>query len=211
MTTRTSLLVAAGMLVAFGALALGVRQGLRFTVATPSQKLSEFPRQVDGWQGSEDELKEGVTKILRAADILSLRFDKGAEPPVFLHASTWTDPDSVRNACPHHPDVCYPAHGWVPQERKNLEVEVEGLGKVPVQAIVMRRGDEQVIVAYHFRIGDNVYVDEETAHAMHLEYFGTPVWPAVTKLMIQLEATDVESARPTIEKFVRAFSRWYRP
>lgn len=199
------------MLVAFGGIALWVRQGLRFTVAAPTQKLGGFPKSVDGWQGSEAELQEGVARILQAADILSLRFDKGAEPPVFVHASTWTDPDSVRNACPHHPDICYPAHGWSVQERRTMEVEVDRLGAVPIEAMVMRRGDEQVIVAFNYRIGDNVYTDEKTAHAMHLQFFGKPVWPAVTKMMVQIETTDIESAKPTIDTFVRAFYGWYQP
>lgn len=211
MRTKNSLIIALVMLVAFGSVALWVRQGLRFSVAAPTQKLSGFPKSVDGWQGTEEVLEEGVTKILSATDVLSLRFDRGAEAPVIVHASTWTDPDSVRNACPHHPDICYQAHGWTIQERENMEVEVERLGKIPVQSIVMRRGDQQVIVAFNYRIADNVYTDEKTARAMHLQFFGKPVWPAVTKLMIQVQGPDIASVKPKIEKFVQAFYRWYQP
>lgn len=211
MQTRNSLLVALTMLVAFGAVALWVRQGLRFAVAAPTQKLSDFPKSIEGWEGVEAELQDGTERILKAADILSLRFERAAEPPVFVHATTWTDPDHVRNACPHSPTICYPATGWSMQERESLEVEVDRIGKVPVQAIVMQRGDQRLVVAFNYRIGDNVYTDEKTAHAMHLKYFGQPVWPAVTKLMIQIQSPDIASAKPNIERFVKAFYRWYQP
>jgi hypothetical protein len=142
--------------------------------------------------------------------MLSLRFQRGIDGPVFLHASTWTAPDSVAETCPHHPDICYRGNGWTPVERKMMQMTVVGAGSIPVQAIVMKRGDQQVTVAFTYRMGETFFADEANARSAQLKLFGTSVWPAVTKFMIQTPHSNIATAEPVIETFVKRFFEWQR-
>ncbi len=187
-----------------------VQQSYSFTVANPLQQLSEFPAEFDGWRGTEEEITDGVANILDATETLSLRFQQGGDLPVFVHSSVWTSPDSVAETCPHHPDVCYRGNGWTPTDRRTLQIQVEGVGQVPVQAVVMKRGDQQVTVAFTYRMGDAFFSSKPEARAVQLKLFGTKVWPAVTKFMIQVPDSSITAAEPKINIFVKKFFAWQR-
>jgi EpsI family protein len=210
MNTKARLTVLGITVILFGLVSFLVQRGYSFTVAKPAQSLSEFPKEFAGWQGTEEEITEGVANILDASDMLSLRFQRGKDARVFLHASTWTAPDSVAETCPHHPDICYRGNGWTPIERKMLQVNVNGIGKIPVQAVVMKRGEQRVTVAFTYRMGSTFFADEANARSAQLKLFGTPEWPAVTKFMIQTANSTISAAEPAIETFVKQFFEWQR-
>lgn len=201
-------IVALLAVLVFAGASFWLQSGYSFTVAKPTQQLSGFPTSFDGWVGQEEEITEGVAKILVASDVLSLRFVRGSEVPVFLHVSTWTEPDSVAETCPHHPDICYRGNGWSPKNRAVIPVHVDGVGDIPVQAVEMQRGDQHVIVAFTYRMGNAFFADEVSARRVQLDLFGIKVWPAVTKFMIQTNHQSIDAAKPTIEVFAKQFFSW---
>jgi EpsI family protein len=211
MSSKTTLTIAFVSVIAFAATTYWLQRGYSFTVAAPTQQLSSFPLSFDGWQGQAEEITDGVANILDATDMLSLRFERGTEGPVFVHASTWTHPDNVAETCPHHPDICYRGNGWAPTGRSTMQIPVDGVGTIPVQCVVMQRGDQQVVVAFTYRMGDKFFADEASARTTQVGFFGSPVWPAVTKFMMQTTDPDIATAKPTIESFVKEFFKWHKP
>jgi hypothetical protein len=188
-----------------------LQRGFSFSVLPPSQALSSFPRSFDGWTGDEEELSDGVANILDAHEMLSLRFTRGLDGPVFVHASTWIAPDSVSETCPHHPDICYRGNGWTPSDTTVIAIETTDSRTIPVQVSKMGRGDARVIVAFTYRMGDQFFADELAARSVQLKQFGNSTWPSVTKFMVQTPHESVEDAKPTIEYFTKKFFFWHDP
>jgi EpsI family protein len=206
--TRSVLALVAVVLVA--TVSMVVSRGYSFVVTPPIAKLSEFPMEIDGWVGTLEEVKDGVADILDASDMTSVRYMRGIDGPLFVHAATWTNPDSVAETCPHHPNICYRGNGWVPVVRKRVDLKIDSVGLVPIEMTVMQRGDQKVVVAFCYRMGDRFFADETEARLVQLGFWGQKSWPSVTKFMIQTPHSTIEPAQPLIEKFVREFFAWHR-
>lgn len=99
---------------------LGVLLGLNQTHLSPEDAQAyhaavrdavlEIPRQIDGWQGTDQEVPAAAIELLRPNVLLSRRYTHQETGQVvtllIVHCK------DARDLMGHYPPVCYPAQGW---------------------------------------------------------------------------------------------------
>ena len=186
-----------------------VKRGYSFTVIPPNVQLSDAPMQVGNWTAEKAELTEAEFGVLNAADVTSLRFDGPLNQVAFVHVATWTDPDEVAETCPHHPGVCYGGNGWFAMQTKRVEIEIDGIGDVPVEISLMDRGGERLVIAFTYAMGKHRFATDTDARLAQTRLWGQREWSAVTKYLLQLNSPDIDTAIPAIEELLGEFISWH--
>ena len=186
-----------------------VKRGYSFTVIPPNVQLSDAPMQIGNWTAEQAELTEAEFGVLNAADVASLRFDGPLNQVAFVHVATWTDPDEVAETCPHHPGVCYGGNGWFAVQTNRVEIEIDGIGDVPVEISLMDRGGERLVIAFTYSMGEHRFATDTDARLAQTRLWGQREWPAVTKYLLQLNNADIDTAIPAIKELLGEFIRWH--
>jgi hypothetical protein len=95
--------------------------------------LERFPRTIEGWKGQDLPIATTTQQYMRqhfADDYLSRRYAN-------LNIQSWADVYVVYcssrpvGILGHKPSVCYPAHGWIPDETVPSEIVTRRGRKVP--------------------------------------------------------------------------------
>ncbi len=113
--------------------------------------LRTFPLVINQWSGNEGRLDEDMLSVLKLSDYVVTTYRTKADPsPVELYVAYY-DSQST-GAYIHSPRACLPGGGWQIQALARHEIPdalADG-SPLPVNRVVIGRGDEQQLVYYWF-------------------------------------------------------------
>lgn len=124
------------------------------------QSLLNFPMQVQQWQGSTFPLEKEYIETLRFDDYLLADY-RGAEgSPVNFYVAYYGSQRKGQSA--HSPRTCIPGGGWEIVSLKTMEVPGNDAASMalPVNRLVIQKGDSKQIVYYWFKQRDRSLTNE---------------------------------------------------
>ena len=122
------------------------------TAPPPREPYALFPRELDGWSGSTQELQPGIARILGADDYLAALYSRpGEAEPVDFFLSWYAS--QTEGAQIHSPEVCLPGAGWEVFRIEPMTVPLPGTatGSVHLNRVVIQKGLERQLVYYWFQ------------------------------------------------------------
>ena len=110
-----------------------------------------FPRQIDGWSGSQETLDPEVAAVLGASDSISATYAMPGEMAPVNFFSAWYA-KQTEGAGIHSPAVCLPVGGWEVSDINPTPITIPGTvyGDFEVNRAVIQKGVTKQIVYYWF-------------------------------------------------------------
>ena len=161
--------------------------------------LTSIPTEIDGWVGSEVEISDDTVKVLNTHSFINRIYREPTGTAISLHIANWTNPVTITSA-PHHPETCYAGAGWSVIARRTTGFSTVK-GKVPIELILFRKGQQYVVTGHWFRTGDVTYIDSKGFQSQRRRFWGSKSWPNTTKFLIQVGAPSLDAAEASIVKF----------
>lgn len=177
-------------------------------VRLPSWTFNEMPLQFGDWQGEDTELDPKITAAVGAAPgrIADSLYRDRLGHTVTMHTAMFDDP--VEGVY-HTPLNCYRANGWQKLNDSREELRLFDDLTIPVRLTTWRREGSRVIVLYWYQLGEHVLFGRwDLGINVRWSLAGKPKWPALVKVMLQIDAADAEDAKATILSFAEQVARW---
>lgn len=125
----------------------------------PREPFLEFPRELDGWRGTDVAIEPEVLEVLRADDTLvRIFFHEEDRPPVDIYMAYFKSQRT--GATIHSPQNCLPGAGWAPVEAGRMEIESPGGGAITVNRYRIAKGLDQRLVLYWYQSHNRVIASE---------------------------------------------------
>ena len=177
-------------------------------LALPAGTLGQLPLQLSGWSGHDRPLEVRTVEILDADDYLNRVYKTGRGEAVTLFVAVRRRDVAygvpARDLVPHRPQVCYPAHGWTPDDTFTDVIQVPDGSSLPVRILRFHRGEVETqrvtVLSYYI-------IDGQRSHSpSQLRPAG---WrpKGVVRYVAQVEIARGDSAAGrSAEGLVRAFA-----
>lgn len=167
---------------------------------------SEFPREVDGWVGTDEKISQLHLDILRLDDYAMINYYKDGALVNFYSAFYKYQEKGGKGI--HSPRSCIPGGGW---QIKSLDVQaIEGveIGGVPlkVNRLVIQQGEIKQLVYYWFQQRGRIVTNEYMVKwYLFLDAFNdNRTDGALIRLTTVLKSgQDIEIADDRLESFVK--------
>ena len=186
---------------------LRVREGYTFEVVPLHRELESLPLVLDEWHGADVPMADdGTREILNAQSTVNRVYQNRDGVAVSLNVSAWLRPETVSAAAPHIPKICYANAGWSIVEEREVLLNTS-TGDIPLVALLLERGDQRIVVAYWYQMGESYFTSVEDARRIHRLFWGQPRWPATFKVLIQTTARRIEAGLPPIEQIALLLQR----
>jgi exosortase D (VPLPA-CTERM-specific) len=145
------------LLLASAALLLHARS--RTEVIAPRVQLSDFPRTLDSWSGTDVSIDKETLDILGPGDFLLREYENAdkAQPPIDLFIAYF--PSQRAGDTIHSPKHCLPGAGWRPIEASQISLSLAGRS-FPVNRYVIARGEDRQLVLYWYQAHDRAVASE---------------------------------------------------
>ncbi|HSV72112.1 MAG TPA: VPLPA-CTERM-specific exosortase XrtD [Methylibium sp.] len=123
--------------------------------------LADFPMAIDGgWQGRRDRLAPDVLATLALSDHLIANYARDGDPWVNLYVAYYASQSSGEST--HSPRTCIPGGGWsiVAIDELSLDGAPAAAAPLPVNRVLIQRGEERQLVYYWFQQRGRRLTDE---------------------------------------------------
>jgi EpsI family protein len=124
------------------------------------QSLASFPKQLNGWNGTDVSIDQDVLDVLGAGDFLLrvYRQQQNKQPYVDLFIAYF--PSQRAGDTIHSPKNCLPGAGWRPVESGRISVSLPGHEPFPANRYVISKGQDQQLVLYWYWAHDRAVASE---------------------------------------------------
>jgi len=177
-------------------------------VQLPSWTFHEMPLQFGDWRGEDTELDPKITAAVGAAPgrIVDRNYQDRLGHVVSMHTAMFDDP--VEGVY-HSPLNCYRANGWELKENTREELRLSDDLAIPVSLTTWQREGSRALVVYWYQLGEHVLFGRlDLGIKVRWSLAGKPKWPALVKVMLQIDAADLEEVKATILSFAEQVARW---
>ena len=137
-------LIAAGLMLITAALLGFVRQS---TDVPPLRPLSEFPQQIDGWQGQTSRFDARIYDVLGVDDSFLANYTDAKGDTVNLYIGFYQS--QKEGDLIHSPKNCMPGAGWGIARTDSAQVQ-DGRRGARVINLLLNKGAEQQVMLYWF-------------------------------------------------------------
>jgi EpsI family protein len=122
--------------------------------------LASFPKQLNGWNGTDVSIDQDVLDVLGAGDFLLrvYRTEENNQPYVDLFIAYF--PSQRAGDTIHSPKNCLPGAGWRPVESSRINVSLPGHEPFPANRYVISKGQDQQLVLYWYWAHDRAVASE---------------------------------------------------
>jgi exosortase D (VPLPA-CTERM-specific) len=137
------------------------------------QPLVDFPLQLENWRGEPLAMEKQYLDALKLDDYVLANYHAGALPPVNFYVAYYSAPIKGRSA--HSPKTCIPGDGWEISSFETVTIR-SGVGDqpLPVNRVLIQKGDQRQIVYYWFKQRDRLLTNE---YLVKFFYF----WDSLTR------------------------------
>lgn len=165
----------------------------------PQYSLEDFPKQIGDWVGEDVSVQKATVEVLDAHSYINRLYRDRSGRSVYLHIAIWTNEVNLTPA-PHHPDVCYRAAGWQILSRQSTTLP-NAVDEAPLEFISFRKQGLAVVTGHWYQMGDSKYTHSGNLFSQRLHYFGAQSWPYSIKILMQVDAPNIETVQPMLEDF----------
>jgi EpsI family protein len=148
MTGSMPRFLAAAVLVATAALLLQARS--RSEVFPSRQQLSEFPKQLGTWSGTDVALEPDVLEKLGPGDFLLRLYQNQENPQLYFDLFIAYFRSQRAGDTIHSPQNCLPGAGWIPIEQSRITISVPGHAPFPANRFIIAKGEARQLVLYWY-------------------------------------------------------------
>lgn len=177
-------------------------------VQLPSWTFDELPLQLGDWHGEPTELDPKIVMAVGAAPgrIVDRAYHDGIGHTITMHTAMFADP--VEGVY-HSPLNCYRANGWQLKDKTREELRVSDDLTIPVNLTTWQQENRTALVLYWYQLGEHVLFDRlDMGLKVRWSLAGKPKWPPLVKVMLQIEAAEVEEAKTLILGFAEQIAKW---
>jgi EpsI family protein len=219
--TPIRLYAVAGIMAATLGITYYIQNGLlkQPEVKLPSWTFKEMPRQgvKDGvdfgeWRGEVTESDPKLTGASGAEITVERRYSDDAGHQVEVYTAMFKN---ASEGVYHSPMNCYVAQGFRQKgSTQKKPLRINDKLSIPVRVLTWERdnphgGIEQVIVVYWYQLGKHVLFGRtDLGLSVRWALAGRPEWPALTKVMMQISASDSDEAEHAILDLAERVARW---
>jgi EpsI family protein len=132
----------------------------RGEVFPPRMPLSSFPRELNGWTGTDVEIGKEIRDVLGPGDFMLrvYRDDQNRQPSTDLFIAYF--PSQRTGDTIHSPKNCLPGAGWTPIDSARISLAVNGHAPFPVNRYVIAKGADRLLVLYWYWAHDRAVASE---------------------------------------------------
>ena len=194
----------AAIVIAGVAMHLGQYRLYRSPVRPLAVSLGEFPREIGDWQAASIGLDEEIESVLQLQDYWSATYATSSGNALSLFIGYYAD-ESVAKL--HQPTICYPAAGWTLTrvERMRLQAPSNPGTAIPVNRLLLERGEERQLVLYWFHYPGAIVADPSMSKLHRLKRLLTGGFSrSLVKVQIGVPMSgSTEEAMARAEPFLR--------
>jgi EpsI family protein len=150
--------VMATVLLAATALLLGARS--RNEVFPPRQSLNSVPSQFGAWSGRDFSIDQQTLDILGAGEFLLRDYANASQPQPTIGLFLAYFPSQKAGDTIHSPNHCLPGSGWVPTQRKLIQIARPDGSSFPANRYVISKAGERALVLYWYLAHDRAVASE---------------------------------------------------
>jgi EpsI family protein len=152
--------VTAVCLLTFAAIALEGRS--RTEIFPPRQPLENLPRQFGSWTSQDIPIDQQILEKLGNGEFLLRDYsNEDQEPSITLFIAYFRSQRTGET--PHSPSHCLPGSGWVPSQRKIVNIVRPDGRQFPANRYVISKSGERALVLYWFLAHDRAVASEYSA------------------------------------------------
>lgn len=109
---------------------------------------ASFPLKINNLIAEEDQLPGIEQEVLQMSDYFLGHYREENLPTISLFIGYYDQQSAGKT--PHSPRVCIPSGGWKIEELQTIELE-KGDGVVPINRVMIGRGEQKLLVYYWFQ------------------------------------------------------------
>jgi EpsI family protein len=205
--SATGMLLSATLVIACHFGADWVRAGYGGQVQPPDQSVKSLPQELAGWHAVEERtLDKRTADVVGAGDFVSRVYRNAAGHTASVNVAVWTDLEHGPTGL-HYPEVCYPNAGWQILASETVDVPAAS-GDQPLRLMFMQHADGHAVTGHWYQMGEEVFFSRGEARAIQQSFWGKRELPFIAKVLVQVSAPDLESAKPAIEELTAAIADW---
>ncbi len=121
--------------------------------------LVSFPKQADGWVGTEVAIQQGILETLGAGEFLVRIYRRTPEEPHIDFFLAYF-PTQRTGSTIHSPKNCLPGAGWAPISSGRIQLTRAGGEASPVNRYVITKGLDRQLVLYWYQAHGRVVASE---------------------------------------------------
>jgi len=123
--------------------------------------VTSFPKEFDGWIGTEGEKMELTSReILKLDQYIRRYYSKAGERRGFVYIGYWGKQSGEYQAAKHSPMMCLPANGFKISKLAPTFIDLEGGRRLEVSRVLSHYDQHNSLVYYFFFNGPQYYVRE---------------------------------------------------
>jgi len=153
-------MIAVGTLLAGIALFHGVSHGEPVPLR---QTFSQLPLDMDGWQGRNQPMDDGVVAALGVTDYVYRIYNSPGKQSVSLYVGYYQSQRTGETI--HSPKNCLPGAGWEPVRAGRLAIPIAGARPIQVNEYLIEKGPAQYLVLYWYQAHGRVIASEYSGKA----------------------------------------------
>jgi EpsI family protein len=146
------------MLMAGTALMLGARS--RNEVFPPRQSLNSVPSQFGAWSGRDFSIDQQILDILGSGEFLLRDYANTSQPQPTVGLFLAYFPSQKTGDTLHSPNHCLPGSGWVPVQRKVIQISRPDGSSFAANRYVISKSGERALVLYWYLAHDRAVASE---------------------------------------------------
>src|SRR5215469_3643951 len=135
------------LLLAGTAFLLHIRDGTEAHAA--SEPLSDFPKDVGAWKGSDQLIESEVLEVLGSGDFLSRIYTQGKMAPISLFIGYF--PTQRTGTTIHSPKNCLPGSGWAFESSSTVTLQDMDSMSHRIGEYVVASGENRQFVIYWYQ------------------------------------------------------------
>jgi exosortase D (VPLPA-CTERM-specific) len=116
----------------------------RSEIIPARSKFPVFPEQIGDWHGIQTSMESNISEFLGVSDYLLSNYTTANNQLINFYVAYYES--QRKGVSPHSPRVCIPGGGW-----QIAEIERTQIGDLPINRIIIKKGDNAQLVYYWFQ------------------------------------------------------------
>ncbi len=177
-------------------------------VVLPSWTFDQLPVQLGDWRGAKTELDPEIA-VATGAELNRIvdreyRDDRGHA--VSMHTAMFKD---LAAGVYHAPFNCYRSKGWQKMKDTTANLVIDDGLTIPVSLTTWDKDGERALVVFWYQLGEHVLFERwDLGTKVRWAMRGQPKWPALIKVMLQIQVHEQEDAKAAILGFAEQVAKW---
>lgn len=175
-------------------------------VDMPDWTFNEMPKQLGDWSGKDGTIDPKTAVATDAKIIVNRDYVDGVGHQISVHTAVF---DKPAEGVFHSPLNCYRTNGFERLDLSYSNLQINDNLTIPVCVSLWKQDHAQYMVVYWYQLGKHVLFGRfDLGAKVRLSFAGEPAWPALIKVMLQIQVQDPEDAKAAILGLAEHIAKW---